>query len=81
VTGTTRLGGWLGAWMRQLGRFLIGGSTEGCCTCGGPRHDYLYWGACDYGDPSLPDWGQCAACHDGTDEHAVWLRSLHWEAR
>lgn len=54
-------------------------SGDGCCTCGGPHADYVYYGAMEGSDLSQPDWAQCTDCHNGTDEHAVWIRSLPFE--
>lgn len=45
--------------------------ANGCCTCGGPRHNWVYWGACgsnEYPDPQWIDWAECDRCHDGDDE-------------
>jgi hypothetical protein len=54
-------------------------TSDGCCTCGGPHADFLYFGAMEGSDLRRPDWAQCTGCHEGSDEHAAWLRSLRFE--
>lgn len=61
---------------------LQGDEGWGCCTCGeeDPNGVYFeYQDACS--NQGYWDWAQCQSCHNGTDEHAVWMRSLNHRPR